>query len=154
MYFYGHTNPKFNLDLFEIQCKNLSQNISKRLELDKEVRHSGLIVDTFACVDMESQKLLMNCISLLNCNVLIVLDNEKIYNDIQSNFSNDPNVEVIRIPKWGGVAQKDEKFRRNAKINSIRDYFYGSNKDFSPIRITLSLDKVQIFRLGEYFISL
>ena len=123
--------------------------IHKNSSNDSEAKYSGFIVDTFSANgDTEQHRLLFESVLALKCNVVLVIDNERLYNDFTSHTFGQSEIEIIKIPKSGGVVSRDARFRRAQLTSSVREYFYGVKKELSPMRMTLPFSKIQIFRCG------
>ena len=52
------------------------------------------------------------------------------------------------MPKSGGVVTRSPAYRKTARINKVREYFYGTKGELSPHLLELSFEDVSIFKVG------
>lgn len=57
-------------------------------------------------------------------------------------------MEVVKLPKSGGVVTRSPAFRKAARIDRVREYFYGPKGDLSPHLLELRFEDVNIFKVG------
>lgn len=55
---------------------------------------------------------------------------------------------MVKLPKSGGVVTRSTAMRKAARIDKVREYFYGPKGDLSPHLLELRFDDVQIFKVG------
>ena len=65
-------------------------------------RSSGMIVNTCGWVDAQGYELIKFTVETLSADLVLVLDNEKIYSDLNKEYSS-KNIRVVKLPKSGGV---------------------------------------------------
>jgi hypothetical protein len=102
---------------------------------DTQVGASGLIINSCGWIDGEGYALILSAIELLRVNVILVLDQERLYNDLAQSLR---DIKVVKLPKSGGVVTRQPDFRRDARKNRIRDYFYGPRYGWRCFSISLS----------------
>ena len=55
---------------------------------------------------------------------------------------------MVKLPKSGGVVTRSPAFRKTARIDRVREYFYGPKGDLSPHLLELNFEDVRIFKVG------
>jgi polyribonucleotide 5'-hydroxyl-kinase len=68
-------------------------------------RTSGMIVNTCGWVDSTGYELIKYTIDTISADLVLVLDNEKIYSDLNKEYSS-KNIRVVKLGKSGGVCKK------------------------------------------------
>jgi hypothetical protein len=58
-------------------------------------------------------------------------------------------VSVVKLPKSGGVAQRQTQARQSARNERISEYFHGPDRMLHPITLNMEPEKLRVFRLGE-----
>lgn len=58
-------------------------------------------------------------------------------------------VSVVKLPKSGGVSQRQSQARQVARNERIFEYFHGPDKTLHPVMVTMEPEKLRVFRLGE-----
>jgi polyribonucleotide 5'-hydroxyl-kinase len=140
-YFYGQNSPKDNVYLYKQVVSNLAAKINMRLEKDVDAKASGLIVNTCGLIEGVGFDLLLHCVSALSIDVVLVMGHDKLYSSLVSSLdTRKSNVTVVKLPRSGGVVNRDSTHRRRVRKCKIREYFYGkanpllSNTLYSPER--------------------
>ena len=64
------------------------------------------------------------------------------------NLQNKTGVEVVKLPKSGGVVARSPAVRKAARTQRVREYFYGPKGDLLPHVVELAFDEVPIFKVG------
>ena len=107
-------------------------------------------------------------------NVIIVIGNERLSVEMQKLFdgSYPRKIQIIKIPKSGGVSDLDMAYRDRIQSYQLRHYFYGTplklppalathvdelkfggeaSKDLTltPYSTVLSFDDIKIYRIGQ-----
>ena len=57
-------------------------------------------------------------------------------------------VSVVRLHSSGGVVSRTPAVRKQARMQRVREYFYGVRGDLSPHSQTVRLDDLRIYRIG------
>merc|ERR1711862_877709 len=85
--------------------------------------------------------------------IVFILDNEGLHAALSkmyagcSRVNGVPKVEVVPLPKAGGVVQAAPKRLRYTRALRVRDYFYGVMRDFHPYSILVDLADVQLVQI-------
>jgi len=146
-YFYGDVlatqNPKF----YTKQVQNLAAVIKKRNEFNKSASSSGIIVNTMGWVDGQGYLLLCEAIDAFEPDIILVIAHERLYSDLQNSISKlNPNIQIVKMPKSGGVVTRDAQTRRKAQSNRIKEYFYGRMGDLCPHSTLISFNNFRVFK--------
>ncbi|KAI0053854.1 Clp1-domain-containing protein [Auriscalpium vulgare] len=177
VYWYGHSETKRNPLLLDRQIRNLGENVNERHEVDAEGRAAGLIVDTpssFAASSSSSGAdhrlmLIRACVDAFRINVILVVGHEKLNVEMQRTYGN--RINVVKIPKSGGVVDLDPPYRHRIHNYQLHAYFYGHpinpppglptsanataggesamETNLSPSSSVISFDDLTIYRIGE-----
>jgi len=158
--FYGDNTPGSNPKLYRQKVDQLAEIIENRFKQQKEANAAGMIINTCGWTDGVGYELILHCIGSLHADHVIVVGDERLFNDISqsvksiNNDNNDkekndshntvPN--VVYAPRSGGVKQRSTNLRRTARSSKIREYFYGSDGSLAPHSTTLR--DVQFCRVG------
>jgi len=147
VYWFGDVSPSSNPDLYKGQVANLVRNVNRRMELNKEASVGGLITNMCGWIDGMGYDLIRHAIDTTDTNVVLVLDNERLYSDLHQDLQN-RRIQVIKLNKSGGVVTRDANYRRQSRISKIREYFYGSTGDLSPHSMLIDFADLTIYRIG------
>ncbi|KAK2704060.1 hypothetical protein QYM36_017634 [Artemia franciscana] len=107
VYHYGHISPEKNLELLKIVTSKLASFVLQKFETNKRVAHSGMIINTCGWVKGDGYKLLTHAASAFEVDLIVVLDQERLYNELIRDMPN--FVKVVFQPKSGGVNFDDIK---------------------------------------------
>jgi polyribonucleotide 5'-hydroxyl-kinase len=130
-YFFGHTSPSANHSLYRKQVDALAAELSRHLASKPEARANGILVNTCGWTDGDGYDLLLHAIRAFKIDVVLVIDHERLFNDIK-NAPFPQKVECIKLRKSGGVLARDPETRRADRQRAVREYFYGSNNELHP----------------------
>lgn len=147
VYHYGHVSPEQNTALYKRLVSVLATRLEKRCVIDEKVRTSGYIVNTAGWVDGQGVQLLHHVIEALNADVVLVVDHERLYNELRAWAKTQrPTTTVLRLAKSGGVVTRTAEFRFAERSRQIRKYFYGVTTSMliSALSCTQSLRASQI----------
>lgn len=153
-YFYGNVGnsqglPVENPKLYKLLMNNLSQSIHSLLDNDESVKTSGLLVTFLAWSDHPlCMEMLEVALDTFKIDTILVVGSERLYSDLNKKFESLER-NVLKIPKSGGVVEKNASYRKQERTKSIRRYFYGSNDEYSPFPLTLSFKDLHLRRVGE-----
>ncbi|KAK4528893.1 hypothetical protein GAYE_SCF66G6841 [Galdieria yellowstonensis] len=148
VFFYGHTVASENVRLLERLVGNLSRLLDDKLEDSSlDLSHMGFIADSFGSLDGSNYDVLKQVLKEIKANVIIVLGSERLYADIQRDLSSE-QVQIIQLPKSGGVVGRDQYLRRRLQEMQLRCYFYGSDGNLNPFTTVVHFDQVHIVRIG------
>lgn len=62
-------------------------------------------------------------------------------------------VSVVKLPKSGGVSQRQQQARQAARNERIFEYFNGFDRTLHPVTVTMEPEKLRVFRLGELAVA-
>ncbi|XP_068335410.1 protein CLP1 homolog isoform X1 [Pyrus communis] len=161
VYFYGHTTPSNNVDLYKVLVKELAQVVERQLSGNAESRASGMVINTMGWIEGQGYELLLHAIDTFNANVILVLgqapmtvhifllnSQEKLWSMIRNVLKNKPGVDVVKLQKSGGVVSRNAKFRQKSRSHRIREYFYGLANDLSPHSNIANFSDFSVCRIG------
>jgi polyribonucleotide 5'-hydroxyl-kinase len=113
----------------------LSDAIFTRLSEDDLAASAGLIINTPAGLDSGTGlDVLRYCIKSLQVDVVLVIGHDRLYQQLRSFYpkSQDKNAAttttVIKLPKSGGVVNRDAMTRKVLESRIVKEYFYGPKK--------------------------
>ncbi|EXB30118.1 hypothetical protein L484_001522 [Morus notabilis] len=148
VYFYGHTNPSNNVELYKVLVKELSQMLERQFAGNAESRAAGMVINTMGWIEGVGYELLLHAIDTFNVNVVLVLGQEKLCSMLRDVLKNKPIVDVVKLQRSGGVVSRNAKFRQKARSYRIREYFYGLANDLSPHSNIANFSDLSIYRIG------
>ncbi|KAK6928274.1 Polyribonucleotide 5'-hydroxyl-kinase Clp1, P-loop domain [Dillenia turbinata] len=148
VYFYGHTTPSVNADLYKVLVKELAHTLEGQFAGNSESRAAGMVINTMGWIEGVGYELLLHAIDTFNANVVLVLGQEKLYSMIRNVLKNKPNVDVVKLQKSGGVVSRNAKVRQKARSYRIREYFYGLSNDLSPHSNIANFSDLVVYRVG------
>lgn len=159
-YFYGHIDWTDHPRLYERLVGHLSRVVQAKLAHNTSpegarTASSGLIVNA---PSQPTPELLQKIIKLFDIDVVFVLDNESLHAALSQIYARDPQqqeeeastspkVEVVPLPKAGGVVQAAARRIRFLRALRVRDYFYGVMRDFHPFSVLVELDEIQLVQI-------
>lgn len=156
-YFFGHIDWSDNPSLYELLVSHLSKVVIAKLShgISPEgarVASSGLVINA-PC--QPTTEILKKIIEAFEVDVVFVMDSEgqhaelcRVYGDCPR-INGIPKVEIVPLPKAGGVVQSVPKRIRYTRALRVRDYFYGVMRDFHPYSILVDLDEVQLVQIEK-----
>ncbi|XP_020679215.1 protein CLP1 homolog isoform X4 [Dendrobium catenatum] len=107
VYYYGHTTPSINAELYKVLVKELAQTLERHFSANSESRAAGMVINTMGWVEGLGYELLLHAIETFNANVVLVLGQEYFYglfNDL-SPHSNIVSFNDITVYRIGGGPQ-------------------------------------------------
>ncbi|KAJ9135189.1 hypothetical protein P3X46_032398 [Hevea brasiliensis] len=148
VYFYGHTTPSQNVDLYKALVKELAQILERQFTGNAESRAAGMVINTMGWIEGVGYELILHAIDTFNANVVLVLGQEKLFSMLRDVLRNKPNVDVVKLQKSGGVVSRTSKVRQKARSYRIREYFYGIANDLSPHSNIANFSDLFVYRIG------
>ncbi|KAH0890904.1 hypothetical protein HID58_053333 [Brassica napus] len=148
VYYYGHTTPANNVELYKTMVKELAQVLERQFLGNPESRAAGMVINTMGWIDGIGYELLLHAIETFNASVVLVLGQEKLFSMLKDVLKSKSNVDVVKLHKSGGVVARNRDYRKVARSSRIQEYFYGLTKELSPYANTSSFSDVQVFRIG------
>jgi len=144
-YFYGNVSPAQNPKLYTKQVQKLATVVHQRSLSNSS--SSGVIINTMGWVDGLGYELLLQTADAFKPDTVLVIDHERLYSDLLSAFSSSGNhIEIVKMPKSGGVVARDQNRRRKARTARIKEYFYGSLGDLCPYSTVIPFSKYIILK--------
>ncbi len=155
--FFGQTNPKNNVKLYQELVSNMATKIKARLERDSSAQSSGIIINTNENVDGMGQDTINHIISAFNVDVVLVMGHDRLHARL---VKEQPcGVSVMKLHKSGGVVARDSTMRGRARKARIEEYFYGPKSAqgtglaLAPKIYEFPLSKLTILRAGGSSLS-
>ncbi|XVF16563.1 hypothetical protein REPUB_Repub10bG0042600 [Reevesia pubescens] len=148
VYFYGHTTPSNNVDLYKALVNELAQMLETQFARNAESRAAGMVINTMGWIEGTGYELLLHAIDTFKANVVLVLGQEKLFSMLKAVAKSKPNVDVVKLQKSGGVVSRNAKFRQKARGYKIREYFYGLANDLSPHSNIANFSDFLVYRIG------
>ncbi|OWM69766.1 hypothetical protein CDL15_Pgr025615 [Punica granatum] len=130
VYFYGHVTPSNNVDLYKVLVKELADILERQFAGNAESRAAGMVINTMGWIEGVGYE-------------------EKLFSMLKKDvLKNNPNVDVVKLQKSGGVVSRSNKFRQRTRSFRIREYFYGPGNDLSPHANIANFSDLSIYRIG------
>jgi polyribonucleotide 5'-hydroxyl-kinase len=181
---YGSQDLSAHPDLYKAQLSRLGRAIDERLSGDADAKASGIIVNTSGMIEDSGYQYLLHAVDAFRINVVLVLGHDRLYSMLGTHFkkafdgvaSASPWPKLIKLPRSGGVSERDKSFRNASRSRCIRRYFYGDpmphpksssapdggaaaappaapRHQFSPCLIEASFADVRLHRLTNVSLS-
>ncbi|KAK9885900.1 hypothetical protein WA026_013774 [Henosepilachna vigintioctopunctata] len=147
IYHFGHKSHEKNTALFSILTTQLANNIKDKLEVNKRARASGIVINTCGWIKGEGYKQLLNNTKVFEVDIILVLDQERLYNELVRDVPD--FVKVIFLQKSGGVVERSKSARAEARDQRIREYFYGTlRSSLYPHSFDMKWSELKIYKIG------
>ncbi|KAH8154848.1 uncharacterized protein LAJ45_01379 [Morchella importuna] len=150
VYYYGLASPEANAPLYRALVSRMALAVSSRLSEEDGSRVSGCIIDTSG---IASYDVISHAVSEFSVDTLVVVGSERLYSDMVRRFEGREaasGVTVVKLAKSGGCVDREEAFLKQARETAIREYFFGEPKrTLSPYTLTVGLNEVNLWRVGE-----
>lgn len=147
VYHFGHTSPSENDVFYNVLISKLAETTLERLQANKRAKHSGMIINTCGWIKGSGYKHILHSVKKFEVNAVFVLDQERLYNELLRDVGQ--SVQVVYLPKSGGVVERTRSQRAEARDNRIREYFYGSKMPLYPHSFDVKFSDVKIFKVGS-----
>ncbi|MCO5589283.1 hypothetical protein L7F22_043249 [Adiantum nelumboides] len=148
VYFYGHTSPKGNPDLYKSFVKELAHASVSLLKKYPKEQSAGILINTMGWVKDLGYELLLDAIESFNADVILVLGQKDLHRNLQSEFEGRPGMDVLYICKSEGVVVRDQRLRQWTRSSKIKEYFYGVSNTLMPQQHFIRFSDVHIFQFG------
>lgn len=154
IFHYGSNSPGSNMDLYKLLITQSALAVKKRGETDPAVRSAGTIINTCGWTTGAGLKALLYTAKAFEVDVILVIDQEKLYNELVKGRELPRLVKVIFTPKSGGVVTRSKENRQVYRDSRIREYFYGSglkdstNTQFYPHSFEVPFQKLKVYKVG------
>jgi len=148
VYHYGHITPRPNLVLYNQLVSRIADVVRERMKNNKKAEASGVVINTCGWVRGEGYNQIKHIAQAFEVDVIIVLDQERIYNDLVRDMPK--FVKVVWQPKSGGVVSRSSEQRDILRDSRVKQYFYGSNGNLFPHSFEVKFDelKERIYKIG------
>ncbi|KAB0804028.1 hypothetical protein PPYR_00998 [Photinus pyralis] len=147
VYHYGHTKPGGNCTLYNMLYTQLAASVKEKIESNKKTKVSGVIINTCGWIKGAGYKELTQIAKTFEVDIILVLDQERLYNELVRDMPR--FVKVVFLPKSGGVVERSQTARSEARDLRIREYFYGTPKNsVYPHSFDIKWSEVKIFKIG------
>ncbi|XP_058835436.1 protein CLP1 homolog [Topomyia yanbarensis] len=147
VYHFGHTTPSDNDVFFNVLISKLAETTLERLQANKKAKYSGMIINTCGWVKGGGYQHILHAVKVFEVNAVFVMDQERLYNELLRDV--DRNVQVVFLPKSGGVVERTKSQRVESRDNRIREYFYGSKMPLYPHSFDVKFADVKLFKIGS-----
>ncbi|XP_072038942.1 polyribonucleotide 5'-hydroxyl-kinase Clp1-like [Amphiura filiformis] len=146
VYHFGANTPGDNLKLYKILTSRLAEVFNQKCKNDQKSDVSGCVINTCGWVKGDGYECIKHAAKAFEVDVIIVLDQERLYNELVRDMPS--FVKVVLQPKSGGVVERSQNFRRTARDERIREYFYGFRNKLYPHSFQVRFADVDIFKIG------
>lgn len=146
VYHYGHTSAGKNIGLFNVLISKLAEVTLERLQSNKRAKSSGMIINTCGWIKGLGYKHLLHVAQAFEVAAIFVLDQERLYNELLRDIPK--FVQVIFLPKSGGVVERTPQIRSEARDTRTREYFYGNRSPLYPHSFDVKFNDVTIYKIG------
>ncbi|KAK3109122.1 hypothetical protein FSP39_023474 [Pinctada imbricata] len=150
VFHYGHSSPSANPSLYKLLVSRMAEVVNMKCDKIRKTSVSGLVINTGGWIKGGGYDSLKHTAGSFEVDVIIVLDQERLYNELKRDMPD--FVKVILLPKSGGVVERNQHQRSDARDVRIREYFYGikhNGKDsFFPHPIEIPFSDLKIFKIG------
>lgn len=146
VYHMGHKSPGDNTACYRLLVSKLAETVNQRLKANRRTGASGCIINTCGWVKGEGYKALTHVAVAFEVDVVIVLDHERLYNELVRDMPN--FVEVVFLPKSGGVSERSKMQRMEARDARVRSYFYGQCGELYPHSFDVKFSDIKVFKIG------
>lgn len=148
VYHYGHKTPGHNPVLYNRLVSRMADVVRERLQTNRKAESSGVIINTCGWVRGEGYTQLKHVAQAFEVDVIIVLDQERVYNDLVRDMPD--FVKVVWLPKSNGVVERTQEQRMEARDGRIKEYFYGPQGSLFPhcFDVKFSDLKDRIYKIG------
>ena len=148
VYHYGHSGPGHNHVLYKVLVSRLVDVARERMKANRKADVSGVVINTCGWVQAEGYDQIKHTAQAYEVDVIIVLDQEKVYNvlvKVMSSF-----VKVVLQPKSGGVVSMNKEQRAEGWDSRIMQYFYGPRNNLFPhsFEVNFSDIKDKLYKIG------
>lgn len=147
VYQFGHLSPSDNDAYYELLLSKLAEVTLKRLQTNKKIRSSGIIINTCGWVKGAGYKHILHAAKEFQVAAIFVLDQERLYNELLRDVPK--TTQVVFLQKSGGVVERSRHQRSEARDARIREYFYGKPKSsLYPHTIDVKWSDIKICKVG------
>ncbi|XP_052819343.1 polyribonucleotide 5'-hydroxyl-kinase Clp1-like [Mya arenaria] len=146
VFHFGHTSPSKNLTLYNLMVSRVADVINMKCDTFKKVNHSGVIINTGGWVKGAGYETLKHTAGSFEVDIIAVLDQERLYNEMKRDMPD--FVQIILLPKSGGVVERSNHQRTEARESTVRNYFYGPKNTLFPHTFEVKCADIKIYKIG------
>lgn len=146
VFHFGHKTPSMNTTLYNLLVSRLAEVCNDRLHTNKKAKYSGIVINTCGWIKGEGYKLLTHAAQAFEVDCILVLDQERLYNELARDMPE--FIKVIYVPKSGGVVERSQSQRTEARDQGVREYFYGSRTLLFPHSFEVRWNEARLFKIG------
>ncbi|KAG1687795.1 Polyribonucleotide 5'-hydroxyl-kinase Clp1 [Nymphon striatum] len=147
VYHFGHKSPGENLTLHNMLISRLAEVLVSKSESNRKTNMSGVVINTCGWVIGEGYHCLLHAAQAFEVDVVIVIDQERLYNQLQKDLPS--FVKVTMVPKSGGVVVRAKQARAECRDSRVRSYFYGNKLPLYPHSIDLRFSDIRVYKIGS-----
>lgn len=141
-----HHGQLHNDAYYKLLLSKLVEITLKRLQTNKKIRSSGMIINTCGSVDGAGYKHILHAASKFQVAAIFVLDSERLHNELLRDVPK--STQVVFLQKSGGVVDKSYSERSEARDTRIREYFYGKRTPLYPHSFDVKWSDILICKVG------
>ncbi|KAG8546654.1 hypothetical protein GDO81_030109 [Engystomops pustulosus] len=124
----------------------LANVFNLRCEANRRASISGSLINTCGWVKGSGYQALIHAASAFEVDVVIVLDQERLYNDLRRDLPH--FVHTLLLPKSGGASERSKECRRESRDQRVREYFYGPRGSLYPHAFEVKFSEVKVYKVG------
>ncbi|GIY82399.1 protein CLP1 homolog [Caerostris darwini] len=144
---YGHKSPATNIMLYNTLVSKLAAVVDSRSsDINKKARASGCVINTGGWVKNEGYLSIKHAAKTFDANLILVIDQERLYNELVRDLATDIN--IVFVPKSGGVVERSQHARAEAQDSRIRQYFYGLKTHLYPHSFDVKFSDMKVYKIG------
>jgi len=148
VYHYGHKTPGHNPVLYNQLVSRLADVVRERLAANRKADVSGVVINTCGWIRGEGYNQIKHIAQAFEVDVIIVLDQERVYNDLVRDMPK--FVKVVWQPKSGGVVSRNQEQRAESRDARVKQYFYGPHNNLFPHSFEVSFSEIKdkLYKIG------
>lgn len=123
VYPYGHLTPSDNPQLYKHMVERLAHVVNLRSAADPAAKAAGMVINSMGWVEDLGYELLKHTATTMGVTVVAVVGDERLYSRLKSDLK---GIDVIKLPKSGGVVTRGPDHRKESRETRVREYFHGS----------------------------
>ncbi|KAG5976917.1 hypothetical protein E4U55_007161 [Claviceps digitariae] len=157
VYYYGHSSPEGDPEVYKELTSKLAGTVSGRLSEDDGVRSSGVILDSWSVDEKSniSMDLLAHVVDELSVNIIVVLGSATMSAELSKRFATEQTslgepINVVGLDRSEGVVERSEAFLEHSREQAIKEYFFGdAKKTLSPQIQQVDFDSLVIYKASD-----
>lgn len=146
VYYCGLTSPSENSNLYRHLVERMAAVLEARATSDSNSA-AGMFMNSMGWIEDLGYELLVHSAKALHVDVILVLSSDRLASQLSNEFKGE-NIEIVKLPKSGGVVTRSKELRQRARKARVEDYFYGSMKELSPASQTAKIDDLFVYKVG------